>query len=214
MIEAAVNASWIVNWILLFSKLFVAITSHSKAVYAGLADSIVDLLSQLVLSLAAKYMDEAHESYPIGRSKLEALSVLACSAIMTVCSIEIIQYSSIDLIDGIFKDVYPSLDVTAVGLSLLAMGLFMKLILFAFCKYAMGVSNESGIDMLGALAEDHLNDVFSYLGTIAAVVVTVAKDSLWWVDPACAIVISLVIIYRWTHMIYEQVSGIYICKCV
>lgn len=206
MIGAATNASWVVNWILLFAKLYVAIVSNSKSVYAGLADSIVDLISQLVLVIATRHVAVLHEKYPVGRSKLEALSVLACSAIMTVCNIEVIQYASIDLYRGWAKHEYPTLDISNVTLIVLGLGIFLKLVLYIFCKYAMSLSNGSGTDALEALAEDHLNDIFSNMGTVIAVIVTVSSDSLWWIDAMGAIVISLVIAYRWTHLIYEQVS--------
>ena len=41
------GASWIVNWFLLAAKIFVVAESSSKAVAAALADSAVDLVSQV-----------------------------------------------------------------------------------------------------------------------------------------------------------------------
>jgi hypothetical protein len=84
----AVNASWAVNWFLLVGKAIVVILSNSKAMTAALVDSAVDLLSQFILSLAERYMSKHSEKYPVGRSRLEALSVIACSFIMTMASIE------------------------------------------------------------------------------------------------------------------------------
>ena len=84
----AVNASWLVNWFLLAAKLFAVITSSSKAVTAALADSAVDLVSQAVLALADRYMAKHSPDYPVGRSRLEALSVIACAFIMSMASIE------------------------------------------------------------------------------------------------------------------------------
>ena len=46
-IDLAVTLSWAVNWFLLIAKLYIAIVSSSKAVWASLADSAVDLLSQV-----------------------------------------------------------------------------------------------------------------------------------------------------------------------
>lgn len=84
----AVNASWAVNWLLLFGKAVVVGLSNSKAMTAALVDSAVDLLSQFILSMADRYMSKHSEKYPVGRSRLETLSVLACAFIMMVASIE------------------------------------------------------------------------------------------------------------------------------
>lgn len=95
LIKFAVNASWLVNWFLLGAKLYCTIVSASKAVTASLADSIVDLVSQAVLATAESYIAKHSPYYPVGRSRLEALSVIACAFIMSMASVEgIFKYSS------------------------------------------------------------------------------------------------------------------------
>ena len=84
----AINASWVVNWLLLIAKIAGFIFSKSKSVLASLVDSVVDLLSQLVLTYAEKYITQHSPDYPVGRSRLEALSVIACSFIMSMASVE------------------------------------------------------------------------------------------------------------------------------
>jgi divalent metal cation (Fe/Co/Zn/Cd) transporter len=95
MIEASVKrattVSWISNWTLLFVKIVAVVFSNSKAVGAALADSAVDLVSQAVLSVANVYKNKHSPDYPVGRSRLEALSVLASACIMSVASVEVIQ---------------------------------------------------------------------------------------------------------------------------
>lgn len=84
----AMNASWFVNVLLLTIKIVAFVVSSSKAVLASLVDSIVDLLSQTVLAYAEKYIMEHSPDYPVGRSRLEALSVIACAFIMSMASVE------------------------------------------------------------------------------------------------------------------------------
>lgn len=84
----AVNASWAVNWFLLIAKGITYAMSASKAVLAALVDSAVDLVSQAVLALAENYMSKFSPNYPVGRSRLEALSVIACAFIMSTASLE------------------------------------------------------------------------------------------------------------------------------
>lgn len=61
--------------------------------------------------------------------------------------------------------------------------------------------------MIAALAEDHFNDVLSNTAAIATAAIAFETPG-WWVDPVGAILISLVIIYRWLGIIYEQVKKI------
>lgn len=92
-ISLAVNASWVVNWFLFGAKGFTYCISLSKAVLAALVDSAVDLVSQGVLALAETYMAKFSPDYPVGRSRLEALSVIACAFIMSTASLEgILRY--------------------------------------------------------------------------------------------------------------------------
>ena len=87
-VKFAVNISWFVNWFLLVAKIYCTIVSSSKAVTASLADSAVDLMSQGVLAISYSYSVKYSSNYPVGRSRLEALSVIACSFIMSMASVE------------------------------------------------------------------------------------------------------------------------------
>eukprot|EP01039_Chlorochromonas_danica_P002691 gene2691-2941_t len=199
----AVNASWAVNWLLLVGKAVVVGMSHSKAMTAALVDSAVDLLSQFVLSLADRYMSKHSHLYPVGRSRLEALSVIACAFIMSMASVEVIQYSAEDIADGL-EGKKSELEVGIVLFLITGIGIFLKFVLWIYCTALNKVAQS---DMLVALAEDHFNDVISNIAAIVAVVVAYYTTA-WWVDPAGAIIISLVIIYRWVFIIHEQVKKI------
>lgn len=197
----AINASWAVNWFLLVAKLIAVILSSSKAVTAALADSAVDLVSQAVLALANRYMNKHHPNYPVGRSRLEALSVIACAFIMCMASIEVIQFSIVDLING-FEGNLPELNIDTETYIILGVGILMKLVLWLYCKYVA-----TSTDTIEALAEDHFNDVISNLAAIITASIAF-NTSGWYIDPIGAIVISLVIIVRWFGIINEQVKKI------
>ena len=87
----AVRASWVVNVILLAMKIFCFYISGSKAILAALVDSVVDLVSQVILALGDHYVNKPSPEYPIGRARIEALAVLACAAVMIVANVEVIQ---------------------------------------------------------------------------------------------------------------------------
>jgi divalent metal cation (Fe/Co/Zn/Cd) transporter len=82
-----------VNIVLLVAKIYAFIITRSKVVAASLADSGVDILSQAVLALSQHYMYIQHDAYPVGRHRLESLGVIACSCIMSIAAIEVIQSS-------------------------------------------------------------------------------------------------------------------------
>lgn len=203
--KIATISSWIVNWILLISKLYIVIVSNSKAVTASFADSAVDLASQAILSIAKKYIQKHSPDYPVGRSRLEALSVIGCACIMSMASVEVIQFSIVDLYNGLNGD-YPELNVGLALYVLLGLGTFCKFFLYLYCKYF--VRNFRGNnDQIEALAEDHFNDIISNVA--AAITAAIAFHTVaWWVDASGAIVISLVIIYRWSLVMSEQVKKI------
>jgi cation diffusion facilitator family transporter len=193
LMDRAINLSWVVNLLLLIAKIYVGVVSNSKSMWASLADSFVDLLSQVVLSLAAKYSRKHNPDYPVGRSRLEALSVLACAFIMIMASMEVVQFSINDLVNG-FNGEIPELYLQTIMIVIISLGIFGKLVLHIYCRFANKTSNS---DALAALAEDHMNDVVSNSVALATAFIAVYSKGGWWVDPVGAIVISIAIIYRW-----------------
>lgn len=89
--------------------------------------------------------------------------------------------------------------------SILAIGIFLKFFLWLYCLY---VNKSAKSDTIHALAEDHLNDVMSNSFAVAAAAIAYNVHSAWWVDPFGAILISVVIIYRWYDIISEQIKKI------
>jgi divalent metal cation (Fe/Co/Zn/Cd) transporter len=63
-------------------------------------------------------------------------------------------------------------------------------------------------DILSALAEAHFNDIISNSGAI--ITAAIAYNTIaWWFDPGGAILISIVIIFRWVWIITDQVKKVY-----
>ncbi len=87
---------------------------------------------------------------------------------------------------------------------ILGVGTVVKLGLYAYCAAA---NTRAQSDILAALAEDHLNDVWSNSAAILALCVA-SYTTVWWADAVGAIVISVVIIARWLCVIWEQIKKI------
>lgn len=179
-VRFANRASWVVNWFLLGAKAYVFAISSSKAVLAALVDSAVDLVSQAVLALADMYISKHSPDYPVGRSRLEALSVIACAFIMSMASVEVIQYAATDMYNGVVGHI-PKIDITTNLYIILGVGIFLKAALYVICIAANKAASVPS-DSLAALAEDHLNDVFSNTVAVATAAVAVHTPA-WWVDP-------------------------------
>ena len=156
--RSASNASWAANVLLFLTKAVIFALSNSKAVLAALADSIVDLLSQGILELAEKYTRKYDVRFPVGRARLEALAVIGCSGIMSFASIEVVQFSCVDLYRGL-RGTRPEMELGPALYGLLGAGVGLKLLLWLACRS----SAAGGSDTLAALAEDHLNDVWCAL---------------------------------------------------
>lgn len=86
-----VRASWAANILLLLLKIFAYYISASQAVLAALADSVVDLLSQIILAAGDDIANKPHAEFPLGRTKIESLSVMGCAALMIVASVEVVE---------------------------------------------------------------------------------------------------------------------------
>lgn len=201
----ASTLSWVTNWFLLAAKVFIVAVSGSKSVLAAMVDSIVDLVSQAILSTSEHYMNRYDQQYPVGRARLEALSVLACAFIMSFASIEVIQASCSDLYEGIANKAPPELEASGTVYGTIIAGIIAKLFLWLFCRWAQKILSS---DLLEALAEDHFNDVISNSTAIVTLGIAIGVANAWWVDAAGGIVISIVIIARWVAIGTEQVQKI------
>lgn len=198
------TASWAVNWLLFIIKIIAFVISGSKVIVAALTDSAVDLISQFLLSYCTLYMGAHSPEYPVGRSRLEALSVLGCASIMIFASVEVIQFSIVDIIDGC-NGKLSSIVINSTVYSILAIGIGLKVLLYLYCVWANVTLRD---DQISALAEDHLNDVWSNTTAIIAISIAYNVHNAWWVDPAAAILVSLIIIIRWCYMMEEQIRKI------
>ena len=72
--------------------------THCSA--CGMLEAICWHPAQVVIALAEKYMRSADPRFPVGRTRLETVGVVACAVIMTIATIEVIQSAGQDLVEG------------------------------------------------------------------------------------------------------------------
>ncbi|KAG2440336.1 hypothetical protein HXX76_004441 [Chlamydomonas incerta] len=196
-VRIGINASWVVNILLLIAKTAVFILSGSYAVLASAVDSLVDLLSQVVLAVAEYQAATYDRRFPIGRTRMAELSVLACAAIMFVSTSLVIRESIGALWDGFHGEI-PPLEVGITLFAVLGSATAGKLALYVYC-----VALRKNPIMV-ALSEDHLNDVQSNLAAIVGAAVASNLPKYWYVDPIVALIFSVLIIKSWLGICWEQ----------
>lgn len=189
--------------IFLFSmKIYVSVRSHSLAVIASAVDSLLDLISQAIIYFALQgtsVVDE--ENWPVGRSRLEPVSIILCAALMGVASLQIIYHSVVVLVSSIVSHKRPDLSMDDATVILLASAIAIKTGLFILC---LSLRHKSHSIM--ALAEDHRNDVVSNSGALLTAYLAHRFPAAWWLDPSGAILISLWICIMWIYVAKDQIE--------
>ena len=183
------------NFLLLFIKLGASIQSGSLSVISSLIDSTLDLFSGAVIAITSylmKHYNPLH--YPIGRTRLEPVTIIIIAAVMGTASLQIITTAIEDMISG-------SIDLNINGFSgtIMALTIIIKSILFFLC---FRVDNAS----VQALATDHRNDIASNL---AALIFGLLGTYIWkYLDPIGAIFLVLYIVINWISVGYEQLKNL------
>jgi len=133
------------------------------------------------------------QKYPAGKSRMEPLGIILFATLMSFMSLQIIREAAGVLIE---QDM-PDLRIDAVPITLSAVGIGMKAILYIYCRTL--TYSSSGL----TLAQDHRNDVVLNLFGIAVAIL--GQYVYWWVDSGGAILIALIILRSWSATAYEQI---------
>jgi cation diffusion facilitator family transporter len=190
----AVRLSFALNLVLIAVKILVVIRTGSISLIASAVDSILDILSGLIIFITTCLMRKKNPyEYPAGKSRLEPLGIVIFSTCMFTAAFQIITESVQRIVDQV---VTLTLDVWSFAA--LGFVIIVKIFLFIFCK-VYGKGNESA----QTLALDHRNDIISNSFSIGSVLI--AYYYLWWFDPAGAICISLYIMLNWAIVGLRQV---------
>lgn len=200
-VKIAVYGSLAANCILAALQLYAAISSLSLSLFATAADSVFDPFANLTLNWIHRKSERVDErKWPAGGSKFENVGNCVYAFLMGAVSIILVVES--------IRDIATHGDDATKGLhipSLVAVGVafFAKLCLFFYCMALRRFSTQ-----IQVLWEDHRND----LGINGLGIITSALGSkvVWWLDPAGAMVISLIIIVSWTRTAasnFQELAG-------
>jgi cation diffusion facilitator family transporter len=228
----ALELSLYFNLFITLIKFVAYLQTLSLSVLAALLDSVLDVVSQLVLSYTEQHssMQRSSAHYPAGASRLEPIGVLTCAALMGMASFEVLRESFTSLIYH-EKSLAAAMaaDGASDGVSLVSFWTMLaivvsKMALLGLCNKAANkkvVTSRAGFvgsvgsakavvqmadPTLEALAQDHWNDCLS--NTIAAVALLFAlrEPRFWYLDPVGAILISFYIIHSWYMTGKDQIE--------
>ncbi|KAG7834614.1 hypothetical protein KL919_002524 [Ogataea angusta] len=196
IVDLAIKVNFVINVVLLASKIFIVYFTKSVSIIASLVDSALDFLSTLVIFFSNKYASSQSARFPIGRKRLEPLGVLVLSVIIIISFVQVLQEAVNRLIWGQHEIV----KLNAMSVEIMALTITAKIVCFCWCR---SISSSS----VQALAEDARTDVvfnfFSILFPFFGVVV-----GAWWADSLGAILLSLYVIVQWCLIALEHISNL------
>jgi cation diffusion facilitator family transporter len=174
------------NLVVVGAKLTVGAASGSLAILGSAVDSSVDVLNNVlalfVVRVAAKEPDEDH---PYGHGKFETLGTLAIVGFLSISCFELVREAVHHLATATSRMVVSDGQLAVLGVTLGGNG--------AMAWYENRRGTELGSELLVADAAHMRADLFITLVVIAGVLF--ARRGWWWIDPALAIIVALVIVY-------------------
>ena len=178
----AINAS------VVGAKLLVATASGSLTILGSALDSAVDALNNvlalIVVRVAAREPDEDH---PYGHGKFETLGALGMVGFLSITCFELVRSAVNRLVEGAGAS---RMTVTDAHLAALVATLGVNVVT-TWYEHRRGV--ELGSELLVADAAHTRADVLLTAGVLVGVLF--ARQGWWWIDPAVAIVVTLVIAF-------------------
>ncbi|KAK4253550.1 hypothetical protein QN277_010209 [Acacia crassicarpa] len=193
--RVAVHVSNIANLVLFAAKVYASVMSQSLAVIASTLDSLLDLVSGLILWFTSHAMKNPNQyHYPIGKKRMQPVGIIVFASVMATLGLQILLESGRRLIAGSKSDMSTKELYWMIGI--MATVTLVKFVLMVYCRR---FKNE----IVRAYAQDHLFDVVTNSVGLAAAVLAV--KFLWWIDPTGAIIIALYTINTWTRTVIENV---------
>lgn len=234
--KLALDLSLWINIFILLAKAVAYLETLSLSILAALVDSILDVVSQWILSYTERRSskDRSSAHYPAGASRLEPLGVLSCAALMGFASLGVLKEALEKLYEGVehggesgggesSTGNLPIIDENWSSFWSMLSVVFVKMGLWAFCQHVGQLRVANAADgrrgevapaapayyadsTLEALALDHWNDCLSNAVAAIALYFTLSNERLWVLDPIGAIIISIYIIFSWYSTGKEQIE--------
>ncbi|TPX66092.1 hypothetical protein CcCBS67573_g07951 [Chytriomyces confervae] len=193
-LQIAMYGSLVANILLLGLQMFAAITSGSLALFSTMADSFMDLASNIVLVIASVSASKRNnQRYPTGKQRFETAGIVVFSCIMGALAVQLIIEGGTALAGG-----ERTTNLDAVNLSCIGVAVAVKACLLVYCSML------SKYPSARVLAQDHRNDVA--LNLTGIVLSVLGHNVKWWVDPLGGILIASYILINWGETAMEHIQ--------
>ncbi|KAJ9072815.1 hypothetical protein DSO57_1023222 [Entomophthora muscae] len=193
-LKIAIYGSVAANVLLFLLQLYAAVKSGSLSLFATMADSFMDLLSSVILMLAAKAAESKnHTKYPTGKSRLETAGIIVFSSLMSTVSVQLMVEGIKSLIS---HEVSLDLDYITIGCVLIALG--SKIFLYIYC---IALSKYPSANIL---ALDHRNDIIVNIFGLSMSLL--GHRFAWWIDPVGCLLVALIILRSWVSTAIEHID--------
>ncbi|KAF2861229.1 cation diffusion facilitator 1 [Piedraia hortae CBS 480.64] len=192
----AVGASLIANILLAVIQLYAAIGAGSLSLFATAADAVCDPLSNLTLLLCHRAVNRVDpRKYPSGKARIETAGNITFGFVMACISVILITVSSIQLLQNEGRNELKPLKLTPI--IVVGVAFLTKFSLFIYCFALRNKYSQVRILWL-----DHRNDMLiNGFGLTTAIL---GSRIAWWIDPAGAIAISILIAGIWIRTCYSE----------
>ncbi|KAA8523406.1 hypothetical protein F0562_009829 [Nyssa sinensis] len=191
----AVHVSNIANLVLFMAKVYASIESRSLAVIASTLDSLLDLLSGLILWFTAHAMKNPNQyHYPIGKKRMQPVGIIVFASIMATLGLQILLESARELVTKSRPDMNREKEKWMIGIMVSVT--VVKFVLMLYCRR---FKNE----IVRTYAQDHFFDVIT--NSVGLATAVLAVRFYWWIDPTGAIIIALYTICTWAKTVIENV---------
>ncbi|KAH8908985.1 hypothetical protein BR93DRAFT_520850 [Coniochaeta sp. PMI_546] len=192
----AVWGSFVANIVLAILQLYGAISSGSLSLFTTMADAIFDPLSNVTLIMTNRAVRRVDPSrFPSGKARLETVGNIVFCFLMTAVSFILIAFSIKDLIDRQGSDELNKFHLPSVVAVVVAFATKLTLFLYTW-------SIKDRYSQIRILWQDHRNDL---LINGFGILTSVGGSKLaWWLDPAGAIVLSVVVSAIWLRTAFAE----------
>ena len=207
--KTAVYGSFAANIVLAILQIFAAAYSGSLSLFTTMADAVFDPMSNLTLILCARAIKKVDpRRFPSGKARIETAGNIVFCFLMTSVSFLIIVLSCMELAEGnyaeprcemntLIKEKRPTKAFHMEAIIAVGIAFATKVCLFCYC-WAL----RNNYSQIRILWEDHRNDMI--INGIGILTSLGGSWIAWWIDPAGAIVLSVIISTLWLHTAYRE----------
>ncbi|KAM3527652.1 hypothetical protein NHJ13051_002843 [Beauveria bassiana] len=191
--KIAIWGSFAANVILAMLQLYAAISSGSLSLITSMADAVFDPLSNLTLILSNRAIKRVDpRRFPAGKARLETVGNILFCMLMTSVSLIIIAFAVQQLITKRDDKEFHIPSVISVCVAFAT-----KFALFLYC---WGLKDK--YSQINILWQDHRNDLA--VNAVAILTSVGGSKIVWWLDPAGAILLSILISTVWMRTAFGE----------